>query len=334
MTLETKFNRGVISLFLIAAIISTVLLVYFQQQQIEMTAGKISVFLESIAENNTKALANELFENRYRAIQLRLESIVNIEGIDHAAVFDTHAESIVDTDRNSNNLTLEEQALPSSAEHRIENSNLVFITPIQAYGETFGYLYLQYPLSDLKREEAHNVLLFALSIFLFMLITLILLKTFIRKSIVLPLNNLIAVMGDVKTGSFGRQIEVTGSDEIRELSQTFNLMSGKISTGYVKIRKTRLFIEQIIDTIDSILIAVERDNRISAWNDAAVQYTGTEKDEAVGQDLFVVFPHLEAYKKQIIHAIHLGKDAFVHRQSLEGVFYNVFIYPLPDKDSS
>ena len=333
MTLETKLNRVVIVLFIVAAIMYTALLVYFQQQRIELTAGKIAFFLESIAENNTKSLANELFESRYRAIKLRLESIVNTQGIDHAAVFDTHAESIVDTDKNGNNLTLQKKALPSSAVHRVENSNLIFITPIQAYDETFGFLYLQYPLKDLKKEETRNLLLFALSILLFMLITLILIKTFIRKSIVSPLNNLIIVMGDVKTGSFGRQIEVTGSDEIQKLSQTFNLMSEKISTGYVKIRKTRLFIEQIIDTIDSILISIEVDNRVTAWNAAAVHYTGLEKPEAVGEDLFTVFPHLQDFKKQITDTIHLGKDEFIYRQSIGGIFYNIFIYSLPDKDA-
>lgn len=333
MTLETKLNRVVIGLFIVVAIVYTVLLIYFQQQRIEMTAGKISVFLESIAKNNTKALVNELFENRYPAIKLRLENIVNIQGIDHAAVFDIHAESIVDTNKSGNNLTLQKKTLPSSALHRVENNNLIFITPIQAHDETFGFLYLQYPLKDLKNEETRNLLLFALSIFLLMLITLILVKTFIRKSIISPLNNLITVMGDVKTGSFGRQIEVTGSDEIRELAQTFNTMSEKISNGYVKIKKTRLFIEQIIDTVDSILISIEADNRISAWNAAAVHYTGIGKHEAIGKNLFSIFPHLQTLKKQITGTIHLGKDEFIHRQSINGVFYNIFIHPLPDKDS-
>ena len=333
MTLGRKLNQVIISLFIVVGILYTALIFYFQQQRIEMTAGKIAVFLESIAANNNDSLANELFENRPQAIILRLKSILNIQGVEQAAVFNLRGEPVVDTGSSDTQLTLLKEDLTYSTKHRIEEDNLVFITPIQAYDELFGFLYLQYPLTDLQKEETRHLLFFALSILLFMLLTLVLMNAFTRKSIVTPLKRLIGVMGDVKTGSFGRQIEVTGSDEIQELSRTFNLMSEKISAGYVQIKETRLFTEQIIDTINSILISIDADNRVTAWNDAAVQYTGTTKQEAVGKDVFSVFPELRSFTDKIANAAGWDRNEFIYRQSINDIFYNIFIYSLPVGDS-
>ena len=105
MTLGTKVNQVVVSIFILATILYTALLLYFQHQRMEMMADKISVFLNSIACNNTKSLANELFENRPRAIKIRLENIINIHGIDYAAVFDAQFKNVTTVGKDIEKLT-------------------------------------------------------------------------------------------------------------------------------------------------------------------------------------------------------------------------------------
>lgn len=333
MSLGTQLNRIFVSLFLLTALLCSALIFFFQQQQLQTTADKLAVFLEHIAAENALTLVKDLVGHDVSAITSQLNSIVNVKGIHRTVVYDPNGHTIAAIGEPTD-LPPPKYRYPPSSMHRIVGDTLIFMTPLNADNTTEGYLLLEYPLLDLKEKASRHLVFFTLSIFLLLFILLILINTFTHKSIINPLNNLIAVMSKVETGSFGRQIEVTGSHELQDLSKTFNDMSQKISLGYVKIRQSRIFVERIMDTIDSILVAIRADYVITAWNNAAVQRTGVQKNKAVGQKIFSVFKELGSFKEVINNSIHKEQPEFIHRREIAGILYNVYIYPFPDKSLS
>jgi signal transduction histidine kinase/CheY-like chemotaxis protein len=330
MTLGKQLNRAVAALFVLAMVCFALVIYLQQQKRLERMTDKVSVFLASIAKGNSLSLANEIFEQRIPAIEMRLANLVTIRGIERAEVYDTEGKRLAGAGKP---FPLDAQAPPFSSETTslLSGELLVFSMPVVAYGESFGLLVLIYPFTDILREEWRGFFQTTIGCLFFMLLMLLLISVLTHSSVTSPLKNLIAVMSKVRQGRLGQVIESEGSDEIRELSQTFSQMTEDLAKGYQELKETTLFAEQLLDTIDSILFAVDASLKVTALNTAAATYVGAAKDEVLDKPLFQILPVLAPLSSLIIQAMGNQRPEFLYRQSLAGVFYNISIAPLRKK---
>ncbi len=90
-------------------------------------------------------------------------------------------------------------------------------------------------------------------------------------------------------------------------------------------------------SIDSIL-AIDKDLKITAWNEATVQWSGYSYEEVVGKNLFEVFPHakkIDNFEASLYQALE-GRRSFLpalYNIYLPGHF-EVHIMPLKDKQGN
>jgi PAS domain S-box-containing protein len=98
------------------------------------------------------------------------------------------------------------------------------------------------------------------------------------------------------------------------------------------LRETQDYIQNIINSMPSILIGVTRDGMITHWNTAARQATGINYDKALGFYLKDIAPELDISRDLIDRAIDLQKtQKREHRQQGHGSqakFNDLTIYPL------
>lgn len=90
--------------------------------------------------------------------------------------------------------------------------------------------------------------------------------------------------------------------EYREISTLYNLFLDKSSTikdaiesiklGEQEVDRIRLYLQNIIDSMPSLLVGVDRTGKVTQWNMAAQRATGIGPDEAKGQPLGKVLPAL------------------------------------------
>jgi len=103
-----------------------------------------------------------------------------------------------------------------------------------------------------------------------------------------------------------------------------------------EMMRMRSYLKNIIDSMPSILLGVDRDGRITHWNAEAEKITGIRESDARGRNLQVIFPALEAQLENVRLAIENREPRRVERiRSRIGdavMYLDVMVYPLIDDD--
>ncbi|MEA1969382.1 MAG: PAS domain S-box protein, partial [Thermodesulfobacteriota bacterium] len=99
-----------------------------------------------------------------------------------------------------------------------------------------------------------------------------------------------------------------------------------------EIRRLQNYLSNIIDSMPSVLIAVDTACRVTQWNFQAEKQTGLKSEDACGQLFSEVFPHLEAEMEKIRKAMKeqkIQEDTKVPKYLDKEIFYeDITIYPL------
>jgi PAS domain S-box-containing protein len=92
------------------------------------------------------------------------------------------------------------------------------------------------------------------------------------------------------------------------------------------------YLNSIIDSMPSALIALDEQLYVTQWNQAASALSGTRLDEALNQPVFLAFPPLKAFLAQLKHCVEQHKVEEVERvtwsKDEESRHYALTFYPL------
>jgi PAS domain S-box-containing protein len=116
---------------------------------------------------------------------------------------------------------------------------------------------------------------------------------FLAKSITNPIKELVTSVR--KTGkdiSNFKGIPIMGSDEIGELSKAFNDMSFRLKThvnqlkdSYQKVNEVQQYLNNIIESVASGILVMDRNGTITVFNKAAEKITRFKSDEFLGKNI-------------------------------------------------
>lgn len=99
-----------------------------------------------------------------------------------------------------------------------------------------------------------------------------------------------------------------------------------------ELRKLRNYLSNIINSMPSILVGVDRDGRVTQWNKQAERATGLLSDDAVSKPLDSMFPGLANQMDNIITAIHNRQVIYtpkvLQQEDSETRYEDITIYPL------
>jgi PAS domain S-box-containing protein len=97
-------------------------------------------------------------------------------------------------------------------------------------------------------------------------------------------------------------------------------------------RRIRRYLQNVIDSMPSILVAVDPDGHIIQWNKEAARVTGLAAEEVEGRSFKSVFPHLEQQMEQVKQAVTRREPIKTERLTTERGgetrFSDVVVYPL------
>ncbi|RZJ00602.1 MAG: PAS domain-containing sensor histidine kinase [Brevundimonas sp.] len=188
-----------------------------------------------------------------------------------------------------------------------------------AYGNT--YLYVVRPLRpglidqlasaeesivayrEAKENRARIQAAFALSYFetaLLVLVGAIWLGMSAASAISAPIGRLVEAADKVAGGDLAARVDDTdGPGEIKTLSLAFNRMTSDLAaqqaalrTASVEATERSRFIETVLSGVSAGVIGVDRQRRVSAINDSAVELLGIRSNEIIGRPLGEVSPEL------------------------------------------
>lgn len=105
-----------------------------------------------------------------------------------------------------------------------------------------------------------------------------------------------------------------------------------------EIHQLRNYLANIIDSMSSVLIAVDANHRVIQWNLAAQRDTGISLDEAYHKDVISVFPRLESEMESIIDAVEQGRETSqlkrLYFKDGSAFYEDIIIYPLTTGDEA
>ncbi len=105
---------------------------------------------------------------------------------------------------------------------------------------------------------------------------------------------------------------------------------------FKQLARTKNYIDNVVDSMPSILIGVDFNGNILQWNSKAVQATGIKTKSALGKFFVELFPHLDQFQKIIKEAIVeqkvVEKLKVPHLIKGETRYENITVYPLKDTD--
>lgn len=127
--------------------------------------------------------------------------------------------------------------------------------------------------------------------------------------------------------------------EFHDLATHFNQMAFSIKEreqeqrqAKYTIRELKNFLQNIIDSMPSILIGVDSSCNVNQWNKEAEKITGLTAKQAEGKSIHKVFPYLEKDMAKIYDAIINGTLRTIERKGTmiadELYYFDITVYPL------
>jgi PAS domain S-box-containing protein len=237
-SISQRMNQDILITFVVIAVLFVALGSFMLVRWKDGNIHIVCRILDTLAAREQDSLANELFERRIRALDMRLAEISMVEDVVRVELY--HAQGLplaaaskgaavkvsepLDVDR-------WDPALGYAFDH--DFSALRFIRPIIAAGETIGWLRITYDLS-LLRKQTISFFVFMFSIIVVTLLcTQLLLRRRLRKSVVKPLRRLGKSMREVNTETRNFKVPVLKADEeIANLGQAFQDLLERLNTSY------------------------------------------------------------------------------------------------------
>lgn len=310
LTLQHKANGAILITFVLIAVIFGAIQLPFQQRRMESAQQRIEILLKSLVERDQEPLANEIFEDRAHAIQIRLAQMMRVNGILAISVYDKRGRLLAmeGTQTPRTDLPIDRQKM-SAREALISQTELfgqrtlVYLQRIEAIGEGIGFIQISYSLAEIQRERRQAFLIFGGLLVSILVIMLVLLNYILARVIIKPITSLRDSMQGMHRGTLGEQVPIGSRDEIGDLTQAFNRMSADLAFSYrqiedqygeLKASEKRLSDERerldvTLRSIGDGVIATDVTGQVTLLNPSAAVLIGYEMDEALGKPLDRVF---------------------------------------------
>lgn len=216
--------------------------------------------------------------------------------------------------------------------------------PLSGYGD--AYLYLVRPMQpgliarmrtgeaaivayrEAQVSQARTQLVFALSYFetaLLVLVGAVWLGMSAANAISSPIGRLVLAADRIAGGDLSARVDANdGPGEIKTLSAAFNRMTGDLEAQQAALRlaseeatgRSR-FIETVLSGVSAGVIGVDRQRRVSAINDSAIELLGIADADIIGRALGEVSPELSELagraEAHIEEEIDVSRDAETRR---------------------
>jgi PAS domain S-box-containing protein len=168
------------------------------------------------------------------------------------------------------------------------------------------------------------------------LTTILILAITISKGTNTALSRLTEGTKRIALGNLDQKIEVKRRDEIGALAKSFNSMMQELRASYEKreelfsaVERSKKEWEQTFDSIEDMVVVLDRDLRISRANMATLRYAGLDFNEIIGKTHYEVFPFCKGPECPVIECNRHLKPADIEMEDNKtGNTFLVSAFPL------
>ncbi|WP_251860363.1 two-component system histidine kinase PnpS [Clostridium sp. Marseille-Q2269] len=138
-------------------------------------------------------------------------------------------------------------------------------------------------IKDIKLLEK-SYIKYYIAIILFSFILSFLFSSRISMAMIKPIKNLEFVTSRIARGDFDRRVIINSDDEIGRLGKNFNLMADILESSLVDVRDKQNRLEAILKSMDSGVVAIDKEFKVIMINPYAKKLFGVKRD-IIGENL-------------------------------------------------
>ena len=198
MKLRRKLNLISFAAFVLIIILTILFQLPIQKRQEEMSITGIIHLLDILISSEEVQLANEIFENRIRAISLRLERMLKIQGVENVILYNNQGAMInfalgSDKDGSEIKTANEYSSADVFTEELIyQNEASLHYEHIIKFGDDIlGFIEIFYSIEEIKDQSRRSLIVFITAISASLVIVFVLLNLILSREVVYPLFKLI-----------------------------------------------------------------------------------------------------------------------------------------------
>jgi PAS domain S-box-containing protein len=291
ITLGIKLNAAILAAFIVTALVFSSLYLPSLAKRREESMSSVVLLLETLVGRDHDPLAYELFEERYRAVELRLQGMLGINGIRALTLYDpagfyllsAEADPKAPVSTRSNRNAIE----TGFCEMVIGSVRFVrYDAQIALGGEPIAYLEVLYSFEKTYIDQRRDLALYGGMMGSILVLVLTVLNILVSRIILKPIHLLAETMELIENEGPGLQINSDSRDEIGHLSRTFNRMSSALEESYRRISQQRRDLEEseeqyraLFENAGDALIIHGLDGDILDANQKSIDQYGYSIDE-------------------------------------------------------
>ncbi len=162
----------------------------------------------------------------------------------------------------------------------------------EAFSDLAGRIenaYHRYQNVAYLRVRLQQSLILILSLVLLLTVLLAMLLAFnAARRLTQPIRELAQATEELAAGRFPGDLEVTSRDELGFLVGSFNTMTRELASSRQQLEAQRRYLEIVLGRLSAGVLAIDGDDRISAFNDSASRILGLDADADSGRKLSAV----------------------------------------------
>lgn len=151
-----------------------------------------------------------------------------------------------------------------------------------------GNLVIDFSSSVIARHQSSLRWVLIILIFATSIILIVLGNIIIQRFVLNKLTTISSTINAITQGNIDRRINVNGNDEIDSVANNFNEMIERVNVLLGEIQEDKLYLENLINSIDDGILVVNMDYTIALANKAILEKTGLSLESIVGKYCYQV----------------------------------------------
>ncbi|MCP4159393.1 MAG: response regulator, partial [Deltaproteobacteria bacterium] len=310
LKLTTKISLIILTILIILMTISSIIIVNISSSILTKEAKER---LDETAVFYSKINSMPLFRLDYYALENNTKELLSDEDIIYAEVYDFSGNKLTGTS---------ETYIEKPFDNILHVKKDIFKSTLN-----LGYIRIGLSLDATNQNIAFltQFLLSTMSLTVFIIISILVLL--IRRIVNKPLSYFIDSVALISSGNLDYQVNIQTKDEIGTLSNNFNFMTQRL-------KESINLIKNIVDSIPSIIIGLDKEGIITHWNKAAEDFCGILSKDINGTNLWANKTQFDKYKNDYFKVINRKRkikylrEEFPDYTSGDICYKDIFIFPI------
>jgi len=258
--IKHKVNIFIFITFSIIACSFVFILLPFQHLRTKTSVNIVKQIIKTTIDMELEDIGNDIFSKHIRALNIRLLNILKNKNILQINIYDIQGNLIISKGVQISSSNLSDHQIENSIKQDITNIRYTgeynifsYLKEINIAGERLGFICLFYSIDDIEKEKTLSFIIFGCLLAGILITMIVVLNFIISRVIISKVEDIKNAFKELKTTGQGKQIKVSGKDELIELKTFFNYMSLEISKMYNQIEQKNLQLKYLNDKKNDFL---------------------------------------------------------------------------------